>query len=127
MATVYLAHDLRYDRQVALKVLRPGLASTLGPEGFINEIRVAARLTHPHILPVHDSGEAAGFLFSVMPYIDGETLREAPQCRLLTAMAWASRSCSVAGSSRQRSSRERAGEGRPAGRKKVVANSPGAR
>ena len=75
MATVYLAHDLRHDRQVALKVLRPELASTLGPERFINAIHIAARLTHPHILPVHDSGEAAGFLFCVMPYIDGETLR----------------------------------------------------
>ena len=76
MATVYLAHDLRHDRQVALKVLRPELAATLGPERFVNEIHIAARLTHPHILPVHDSGEAAGFLFYVMPYIDGETLRE---------------------------------------------------
>ena len=75
MATVYLAHDLRHDRPVALKVLRPELAATLGPERFVNEIHVAARLTHPHILPVHDSGEAAGFLFYVMPYIDGETLR----------------------------------------------------
>ncbi len=75
MATVYLAHDLRHDRQVALKVLRPELAATLGPERFVNEIHIAARLTHPHILPVHDSGEAAGFLFYVMPYIDGETLR----------------------------------------------------
>jgi eukaryotic-like serine/threonine-protein kinase len=60
MATVYLAHDLRHDRQVALKVLRPELAAT-GPERFVNEIHVAARLTHPHILPVHDSGKAAGF------------------------------------------------------------------
>jgi len=76
MATVYLAHDLRHDRQVALKVLRPELAVTLGPERFVNEIHVAARLTHPHILPVHDSGEAGGFLFYVMPYIDGETLRD---------------------------------------------------
>ncbi|HUF35722.1 MAG TPA: serine/threonine-protein kinase [Gemmatimonadales bacterium] len=76
MATVYLAHDLRHDRQVALKVLRPELAATLGPERFVNEIHTAARLTHPHILPVHDSGEAAGFLFYVMPFIDGETLRE---------------------------------------------------
>ena len=76
MATVYLAHDIRHDRHVALKVLRPELAATLGPERFVNEIHVAARLTHPHILPVHDSGEAGGFLFYVMPFIDGETLRD---------------------------------------------------
>jgi serine/threonine-protein kinase len=76
MATVYLAHDLRHDRPVALKVLRPELAATLGPERFVNEIRIAARLTHPHILPVHDSGEAAGFLYYVMPFIAGETLRD---------------------------------------------------
>ena len=60
MATVYLAHDLRHDRPVALKVLRPELAASLGPERFLQEIRIAARLQHPHILPVLDSGEAAG-------------------------------------------------------------------
>jgi serine/threonine-protein kinase len=75
MATVYLARDLKHDRQVAVKVLDPELARTLGPKRFLREIRTAANLTHPHILPVHDSGEADGFLFYVMPYVKGETLR----------------------------------------------------
>ncbi|MEZ0332373.1 MAG: protein kinase [Gemmatimonadales bacterium] len=76
MATVYLAHDLKHDRRVALKVLRPELAATLGPERFQREIRLAARLQHPHILPVHDSGEAAGQLWYTMPFVDGESLRD---------------------------------------------------
>ncbi len=76
MATVYLAHDLKHDRQVAVKVLRPDLAASLGSDRFIREIQVAARLQHPHILPLHDSGEASGFLYYVMPYVDGESLRE---------------------------------------------------
>src|SRR5262249_27495241 len=76
MATVYLAHDLRHDRPVALKVLRPELAATLGPERFHQEIRIAARLRHPHILPVPDSGEAAGRLWYTMPYVEGESLRQ---------------------------------------------------
>jgi serine/threonine-protein kinase len=76
MATVYLARDLKHGRQVALKVLKPELAATLGPERFVREIEIATRLTHPHILPVHDSGEAGGFLYYVMPYVDGESLRE---------------------------------------------------
>ncbi len=76
MATVYLAEDLKHHRKVAVKVLRPELAATLGPERFLREIEIAARLTHPHILPLHDSGEADGFLFYVMPYIEGESLRE---------------------------------------------------
>jgi serine/threonine-protein kinase len=75
MATVYLAHDLKHDRKVAVKVLRPELAAALGSERFLNEIRIAANLTHPHILPLHDSGEVGGFLFYVMPYIEGESLR----------------------------------------------------
>jgi serine/threonine protein kinase len=75
MATVYLAEDLRHHRQVAVKVLRPELAATLGPERFLREIETAARLQHPHILPVHDSGEAGGFLYYVMPYVEGESLR----------------------------------------------------
>jgi serine/threonine-protein kinase len=75
MATVYLAHDLRHDRPVALKVLRPELAASLGPERFLREIRIAARLHHPHILPVHDSGEDAGRLWYTMPYVEGESLR----------------------------------------------------
>ena len=76
MATVYLAHDLRHDRPVALKVLRPELAATLGPERFLHEIRIAAGLQHPHILPVFDSGDAAGQLWYTMPYVEGETLRQ---------------------------------------------------
>ena len=76
MATVYLAWDLRHDRKVALKVLRPELAATIGPERFLREIRIAAQLQHPHILPMLESGEADGFLFYVMPFVDGESLRE---------------------------------------------------
>ena len=76
MATVYLARDLRHERLVALKVLRPELAASLGPERFLREIKLAAQLQHPHILPLHDSGDAAGFLDYVMPYVEGESLRE---------------------------------------------------
>ena len=75
MATVYLAQDLKHHRQVAIKVLKPELAAALGPERFLREIEIAAGLTHPHVLPLHDSGEAAGFLYYVMPFVDGETLR----------------------------------------------------
>jgi serine/threonine-protein kinase len=76
MATVYLAEDPRHERQVALKVLKPELAAALGAERFLTEIKTTANLQHPHILPLHDSGEADGFLFYVMPYIQGETLRD---------------------------------------------------
>ena len=76
MATVYLAEDLKHRRQVALKVLDPELAESLGAKRFLREIETAAKLTHPHILPVFDSGEADGFLFYVMPYVEGESLRE---------------------------------------------------
>ncbi|MCZ6857048.1 MAG: protein kinase [Gemmatimonadetes bacterium] len=76
MATVYLAKDLKHDRDVAVKVLRPELAAALGPERFLREIKIAAQLQHPHILPLHDSGEVDGFLFYVMPYVKGESLRE---------------------------------------------------
>ncbi|MFI5280574.1 MAG: protein kinase [Gemmatimonadales bacterium] len=76
MATVYLAHDVRHDRQVAVKVLLPDLAAAVGTERFLREIRTAARLSHPHILPLYDSGEAAGTLFYVMPLASGESLRE---------------------------------------------------
>jgi serine/threonine protein kinase len=76
MATVYLAHDRKHDRAVAIKVFRPDLAASIGAERFLNEIQIAARLTHPHILPLHDSGEAEGFLYYVMPYIDGPSLRQ---------------------------------------------------
>src|SRR6185312_7121017 len=80
MATVYLARDLRHDRPVALKVLHPELAAALGGERFQREIKLAARLQHPHILTVHDSGEipsagAAPLLWFTMPYVEGETLR----------------------------------------------------
>src|SRR5215212_6598747 len=86
MATVYLAQDLRHDRKVALKVLKPELAAVLGAERFVQEIRTTAALQHPHILPLFDSGEArhpdasgasggSAFLYYVMPFIDGETLR----------------------------------------------------
>ena len=76
MATVYLAQDVRHDRKVALKVLRPELAEALGHERFLREIETTANLRHPHILPLYDSGEAASSLFYVMPYLEGETLRE---------------------------------------------------
>jgi serine/threonine-protein kinase len=76
MATVYLAQDLRHDREVAVKVLNPELAAVVGTERFLAEIRTTANLSHPHILPLHDSGEADGFLFYVMPYVKGETLRQ---------------------------------------------------
>jgi len=87
MATVYLARDLRHDRQVAIKVLRPDLAATLGPERFHREVKIAAQLQHPHILPLLDSGEAedptalppdrpAAFLYYVMPFIEGQSLRD---------------------------------------------------
>jgi serine/threonine-protein kinase len=76
MATVYLAHDLKHDRPVALKVLHPELATALGPERFQREIKLAARLQHPHILSVHDSGEAAGQLWFTMPFVEGESLRD---------------------------------------------------
>ena len=76
MATVYLADDLKHERKVALKVLKPELAAVVGAERFLAEIKTTANLTHPHILPLHDSGEADGFLFYVMPHIEGESLRE---------------------------------------------------
>src|SRR6476619_2891707 len=76
MAVVFLAQDLRHDRPVALKVLLGELAATLGPERFQREIHFAARLQHPHILTVLDSGEAAGQLWFTMPFVEGESLRE---------------------------------------------------
>jgi len=76
MATVYLAQDLKHDRQVAIKVLKPELAAVLGAERFVVEIKTTAQLQHPHILPLFDSGTADGFLYYVMPYIEGETLRD---------------------------------------------------
>jgi len=76
MATVYLAEDLKHDRKVALKVLKPELAAVLGADRFVQEIKTTAALSHPHILPLFDSGTADGFLFYVMPYVQGETLRD---------------------------------------------------
>jgi len=76
MATVYLARDLKHDRQVALKVLRPELAAILGGERFLSEIKTTANLQHPHILPLHDSGEAGGLVYYVMPFVEGESLRD---------------------------------------------------
>src|SRR3989441_5987986 len=75
MATVYLAHDQRHHRLVAIKVLQPALAAALGPERFLQEIEIAAGLTHPNTLPLYDWGEATGLLYYVMPYVEGETLR----------------------------------------------------
>jgi serine/threonine-protein kinase len=76
MATVYLAEDLKHERRVALKVLKPELAAVVGAERFLAEIKTTANLQHPHILPLFDSGEADSFLFYVMPYVEGETLRD---------------------------------------------------
>src|SRR2546429_892833 len=76
MATVYVARDLKHDRPVALKLLRPELAAVLGAERFLREIRLTAQLQHPHILTLIDSGEADGFLYYVMPYVEGESLRQ---------------------------------------------------
>src|SRR5215471_10519814 len=76
MATVYLAKDLKHDRDVALKVLRPELGAVLGPERFLSEIKITARLDHPHILTLIDSGAADGFLYYVMPLARGESLRQ---------------------------------------------------
>jgi serine/threonine-protein kinase len=76
MATVYLAHDLKHERKVALKVLKPELAAVVGAERFLAEIKTTANLQHPHILPLFDSGAADGFLFYVMPYVEGESLRD---------------------------------------------------
>lgn len=76
MATVYLAEDVKHSRKVALKVLKPELAAVVGAERFLAEIQVTANLQHPHILPLFDSGEADGFLFYVMPFVEGETLKE---------------------------------------------------
>ncbi len=76
MATVYLAKDLKHNRSVALKVLKPELAAVVGGERFLAEIETTANLQHPNILPLYDSGEADAFLYYVMPYVEGETLRE---------------------------------------------------
>ena len=76
MATVFLAEDLKHRRKVAIKVLHPDISAAIGPERFLREIEIAAKLQHPHILPLYDSGEAAGLLFYVMPFVEGESLRD---------------------------------------------------
>ena len=76
MATVYRARDVKHDRQVAVKVMRPELAAILGPDRFLEEIRISAGLEHPHILTLIDSGEADGFLYFVMPLVQGESLAD---------------------------------------------------
>ncbi|MGB7212386.1 MAG: serine/threonine-protein kinase, partial [Gemmatimonadales bacterium] len=76
MATVYLAEDVKHARKVAVKVLRPELAAVIGADRFLSEIKTTANLQHPHILPLHDSGESDGFLFYVMPFVEGESLRD---------------------------------------------------
>src|SRR5437762_13856553 len=75
MATVYLAHDLKHDRKVAIKVLKPELAAVLGADRFVVEIKTTAALQHPHILPLFDSGAADRFLYHAIPVRDGDTLR----------------------------------------------------
>ena len=75
MATVFLARDLKHRRQVAVKVLKADFSATIGSDRFLREIDIAANLTHPHILALHNSGEAAGLLYYVMPFIAGESLR----------------------------------------------------
>ena len=76
MAVVYLAEDLKHRRRVAIKVLRPELSAATGPERFLREIEIAAQLNHPNILGLHDSGEADGVLYFVMPFVEGESLRD---------------------------------------------------
>ncbi|HIF07663.1 MAG TPA: hypothetical protein EYQ64_12155 [Gemmatimonadetes bacterium] len=76
MASVYLAEDIKHKSKVALKILKPELAAVIGAERFLSEIRTTANLQHPHILALFDSGSADGFLYYVMPFIDGETIRE---------------------------------------------------
>src|SRR6476659_2543501 len=75
MARVFLAHDLKYERAVAVKVLRPELAADVGPARFLREIQIAARLHHPHILPLYDSDQTDGLVFYVMPYVKGESVK----------------------------------------------------
>src|SRR5215472_11215683 len=91
MASVYLAYDRKHQREVAIKVLLPFLAASIGSERFLAEIQIVARLNHPHILGMHDSGEAGGFLYYVMPFVDGGSLRQRlfPNRRLRLADALA--------------------------------------
>src|SRR5688572_28046121 len=75
MARVFLARDLKHRRPVAIKVLSPELGAAIGADRFLRDIEIAAKLTHPHILPLHDSGDAAGLLYYVLPFVDGQSLR----------------------------------------------------
>ena len=92
MAIVYLAHDIKHNRQVALKVIKPELAAAVGAERFLREIQVTANLQHPHILALYDSGAANDTLYYVMPLVQGESLRErlTREKRLTTAVEWIS-------------------------------------
>src|SRR5213082_2704819 len=85
MATVYLAQDRKHHRRVAIKILKPELAAALGSERFLREIEIAAGLTHPHILPLHDSGEATGLLYYMMPYVEGAVVSDFGIARAITA------------------------------------------
>ena len=82
MATVFLAQDLKHKREVAIKVLRADVSQTVGADRFLREIELAAKLTHPHILPLFDSGESGGLLFYVMPNIEGTSLRDRRRTRV---------------------------------------------
>ena len=90
MAVVYLAQDLKHNRRVAIKILRPELAVAIGTERFLNEVRVTANLQHPNIVPLHDSGRVEDFVYFIMPYVEGESLANRPEFRpdvLLRAVA----------------------------------------
>jgi serine/threonine-protein kinase len=99
MATVYLAQDLKHDRQVAVKVLLPELSTSLGTQRFLREVKIAAGLQHPHILPIYDSGEAAGLLYYVMPYVEGHTLRYRSSATWRTRSAMPTSAASYTGTS----------------------------
>ena len=105
MATVYLADDLKHRRQVAIKVLKPEIAAAVGRERFLREIEIAARLNHPHIVPLFDSGAAGELLYYVMPYVEGESLRARLQrersCRSTRRCGWRGRSPSALGHAHQ--------------------------
>ena len=102
MATVYLAHDLKHDRDVAIKVLHPELAAALGGDRFLSEIKTTAKLQHPHILPLLDSGDADSLLYYVMPYVEGATI---DSCSSSRRRGRASMWCSTGGARRRPSSR----------------------
>lgn len=86
MATVYLAHDIKHDRKVAMKVMRPELAAVLGAERFLKEITVTAKLQHPRVVALYDSGDAGGLLYYVMPFVDGGSLPARSASSLSLAM-----------------------------------------